>query len=169
MKRSFIVLVMFVLTISVFGQTKESVKCRIWKTESFCKIPENINVHGAVNYSKTFVDGICCKNLDILNLVGVWVTFQGKDVKKLNMKSHYENISLIRKNTKEVLHPVTYMERSKPIMEEGNPEYASNKSTFGSCTFVLKPKEKYDLFILFEVAEVGDKLIIEDFLEAVIE
>ena len=81
MKRSFIVLVMFVLTISVFGQTKESVKCRIWKTESFCKIPENINVHGAVNYSKTFVDGICCKKLDTLNLVGVWVTFQGKDVK----------------------------------------------------------------------------------------
>jgi hypothetical protein len=155
-------------TVSVTEQTKESVTCRIWKTESFCKVPNNVNVHGAVQYSNTFVRGISCDSLNSQNLVGVWVTFQGKNVDSLNMKSHYENISLIRKN-KEILHPIAYMERSKPIMEDGTPQYASNKSTFGSCTFILTPNEKYDLFILFEAAETGDKLIIEDFLEAEIE
>jgi hypothetical protein len=66
---------------------------------------------------------------------------------------------------KEIVHPVAYMERAEP-MERYTPIFSSNKSTFEKCVFELKPKGKYDLFIIFEAAEVGDKLIIEDFLEA---
>jgi len=167
MKRSFIVLVIFVLTISVFGRTKESVKCRIWKTESFCTVPQSANLHSGIHYSDASIRCVSCSKLDTQRLVGVWVTFQGINKSKLSMKSQYKNISLIRKN-KEILHPVAYMERAKPL-ERYTPVFSGNESTFEKCVFELKPKGKYDLFILFEAAEVGDKLIIEDFLETVIE
>lgn len=154
---------------SVFGQTKEMVKCLIWNTESFCTLPDSVNVPGAVHYSNTTAYGISCKDLDKGDFVGIWVTFQGKDVKELNMTGHYDNISLINKETGEVSHPVAYMERHKPILEEGNPVYLSNETNIGQSRYVLIPKEKYDLFIIFETAEIGDKLIIENFLEIEIE
>ena len=165
MKNVFLILTMSLLTTAVFGQTKEKVVCRIWKTKSFCEIPENVNVHGAVIYQHASMLGVSCNSLDTQNFVGVWVTFQGKNVDSMKMKSRYENISLIRKNTKEVLHPVAYMERADQLSRY-TPAFNSNESTFKECIFVLNSNEKYDLFILFEAAEIGDKLVIEDFLEA---
>ena len=165
MKKIFIILAMSVLTVSAFGQTKKSVKCRIWKTESFCTVPDSAKVHSGIHCPAASMVGVSCKELDRTNYVGVWVTFQGINKDKLIVKNQYKNISLIRKKTKKVLYPVAYMERATPLTAY-TPVFSSNKSTFEECVFELKPNGKYDLFIVFETAEVGDKLVIEDFLEA---
>jgi hypothetical protein len=166
MKKIIITLTVVIMTIAAFGQTDSTVICRIWKTKSFCDLPEKINVPGAVNYSNTFVKGVSCQELDKQgNLVGVWVTFEGINKSELYMTSFYNNISLIRINSADTIHPIAYMERHRPIQEKGDPEYSSNKSTFGKCTFELKPKKKYDIFIIFSAADIGDKLIIDKFFE----
>jgi len=170
MKRLFIVLIFFSVTISVFGQPREVVKCRIWKTKSFCQLPNAVSVPETAKYSVgASVSNISCSELDKQNLVGVWVTIREKNVSELRLKNNFSNIRLIRKDTEEALFPIAYVSRSKPIGKEGNPQYLSNKSTFGGeCIYELKPKERYDIFILFESVEVGDKLVIDNFLEAVI-
>ncbi len=166
MKKIFITLIALVMTMAVFGQTKEIIKCRIWKTKSFCTLPDSVNVPGAVNYSNTYIKGLSCSDLDKKeNLVGVWVTFQGKNLTMLSLTSHYENITLVRKNTQEKIHPYAYMERSKPIEKDGKPQYNSKESTIGTCKYELKPNKRYDVFIIFEAGQVGDKLIIDNFLE----
>ena len=165
MRKIFIILSMSVLTASVFGQTKESVKCRIWKTESFCIIPDDVNVPKSARYDSASLDGVSCTVLDEMDIVGVWVTFQGKNVEELNLDSQFSSINLIRKKTKKTLHPIAYMNSGE---ESYSPLYQSNKSTFRYCTYELEPNEKYDLFILFEDAQAGDKLVIEGFLEVVV-
>ena len=169
MRKIFITLAMSLIAVSVFGQTKETVEARIWKTESFCNLPETAKVPSAINYSSTFMYGITCDSLNKEYYTGVWITFEEKDVNTMSMKSHYKNISLIQKTTKETLYPVAYMEsgythRNGAFTKE--PKYTSNQSTMEECKYILKPREKYDLFIIFEKAEIGDKVIIEDFLEA---
>ena len=167
MKKIIITLTAVIMTISAFAQTSEIVKCRIWKPKSFCTLPDSVNVPGAVNYSDTYLVGVSCSKLDKKkNLVGIWVTFQGKNVNKLSLTSHYENITLVRKDTKEQLHPYAYMERSEPIRAVGGPQYNSKESTMERCDFKLEPYKRYDLFILFEAGEEGDKIIISNFLEA---
>ena len=166
MKKFFIILTMSLWANSVFGQTKEIITCRIWKTESFCTLPASANVPSGVFYDSASMRVVSCDKLDEKNLVGVWVTFQGINRDGLPLKNQYKSISLIRKKTKEVLHPVAYMERADHARY--TPVFMSNESVFEKCVFELKPKEKYDLFIIFETAEVGDKLIIENFLETVI-
>ena len=169
MKKIFITLTMSLIAISVFGQTKETVEARIWKTESFCNLPESANVPSGVIYSNTFIYGICCDSLNKENYTGVWITFEGKDVDTISMKSHYENISLVCKDTKEILHPTAYM-GSGYIYKNGKHErgasYNSRQSTMEECKYPIVPKEKYDLFIIFEKAQAGDRIIMEDFLEA---
>jgi len=165
MKKVFIVLSLSVLTMSAFGQTREVIKCRLWKTKSFCILPPAVNVPGNAKYPiGVSSSGILCGELDKQNLVGIWITIRDKNVSELRLKNNYSNITLIRKDTEEVLQPFAYMNR---VGKEGNPQYLSSKSTFGgTCVYELKPKERYDIFILFEAAEVGDTLVIEDFLEA---
>ena len=171
MKKIFIILVVSLGAVSVFGKGKEIVECRIWKPESFCTLPHNVNPPGGVSYSTAYTHGISCKELDTNNLVCVWITFKGKNVSEINLESQYKNIKLIRKNHTKILHPIAYLERKKPIhkddspLVENLPQYLSNISTFAKCTYHIIPKMKYDLFILFETAEVGDKLVIEGFLE----
>ena len=164
MKKFFIILTLSFLATSAFGQTREVVKCRIWKTKSYCILPPAVNVPSHATYPiGVSSSSILCGELDKQNVVGVWLTIRDKDVSKLLLKNNYSNITLIRKDTEETLHPVAYLNR---VGKEGNPQYLSGKSSFGGgCVYELKPKERYDIFILFETAEVGDKLIIEDFLE----
>ena len=168
MKKWTIILGVFLLPAFGWGQTREIVKCRIWKTKSFCVLPVGVSVPENATYLVgASISRISCNELEKQTVVGVWVTFRDKNVNELRLKNNYSNITLIRKNTEEVLRPVAYMNLPKPAgKDEGNPQYLSSTSTFGGvCVYKLKPKEKYDLFILFEKAEVGDTLIIEDFLE----
>ena len=167
MKKILITLTMSLIAISVFGQTKETVEARIWGTENFCKLPESAKIAGCI-YDKTLIYQISCDSLNKENYTGVWITFQGKDVDTMYMESYYKNISLICKNTKEILYPVAYMANyyHKDANNPKEPQYNSNKSIMGECKYILVPKEKYDLFIIFEKAERGDKVIIKDFLEA---
>jgi hypothetical protein len=165
LKKIFLTLAAVVITIATFGQTSETINCRIWKTKSFCTIPQSANLPGRVNFSHTLVKTVSCSELDKKkNLVGVWVTFKGKNASELKMTSFYKNISLICKDTKDTLHPIAYLDMSQSNGRE--LIYTSNESTFGECIFKLKPKKKYDLFVIFSAGQVGDKLIIDNFLEA---
>ena len=166
MKKLIITLGMSFMAIFAFGQTNEIVEGRIWSPTSFCRLPESANPPIGIRCSQATIYRIYCDSLDNSNYACVWITFQGKNVKALNIKSKYKNISLIRKSTKEKLYPVAYLGGiSFSYGEEGNPKYATSESTFKKCTYPLKPKEKYDLFIFFEKADIGDKVVIEDFLE----
>ena len=166
MKKILFVLAMFLITASVFGQIKDTVTCKIWKTKNFRTIPDSVNVPDNLFFNGTTFSEMSCGKLKKWNFVGVWVTFEGKNNEKLYLKSHFKNISLVRKNSKEKLHPIYYMEGVRPVSEGVLPMYINNKSTFKSSYYNLKPTEKYDLFMLFKKAEVGDKIIIDDFLEA---
>jgi hypothetical protein len=170
MKRFMITIAVFVMTFAAIGQTGEIVKCRIWKTKDFCTLPDSVNVPGGVSYSNTFIRAVSCSELSKNeNLVCVWVTFQGKKATELIMVSHYKNITLVRKDNKEKIHPFAYMERSIPLEQVSGPQYNSKESTMEKCVFELEPQKRYDLFIIFEAGQVGDKLIIDNFLEAVIQ
>jgi hypothetical protein len=169
MKKFFLILVMSFAAIAVYGQAREVIKCRIWKTNTYCTIPNTVNVPENAKYKVgASLTSMQCSELDKQKqLVGVWVTVREKNVSELRLTNNYSNIKLIRKDSLEVLQPIAYMNRSKPVGKEGNPQYLSSKSTFGGeCVYELKPRERYDLFIFFEAAEVGDTLVIEDFFEA---
>ena len=146
-------------------------KCRIWKTKSFCTLPNAVNVPESAKYlAGSSVSRVSCSDLDKQNLVGVWVTIRETNTSSFRLKDNFSNVYIVRKSTEEKEFPVAYMNRSRPAgNSDGNPQYQSNKSTFGGeCVYELKQTAKYDIFILFNAAEVGDMLVIEGFLEVVI-
>ena len=153
MKKVFFILTMFLITISVFGQAKEIVTCQIWKTESFCKIPESVNVPWEISAEAMETFGVLCDKLDAQNLVGIWITFEGKSNEELYLTSHFNNISLVSKDSKEVLHPIAYMIKSNLPSQKEKMYYITNESTFGKCVYKLNSQEKYDLVMLFKKAE----------------
>lgn len=165
MKKIIITLTAVVMTIASFGQTGEIVKCRIWQTKSFCKLPDSINLSTGVTYNRASMIGAYCNDLDsISGLVGVWVTFQGKNTTELKLTNHYKNISIISQTSNDTIHPYAYMERDDSYGNHG-PQFLYSASDFDECIFSLEPKKKYDLFIIFKKAKAGDRFIIDKFLE----
>ena len=169
MKRVFVIVIMFFLSVSALGQGRDVVRCRIWKTKTFCLLPNSVTVPETAKYTVgTSVVRIACAELDKQNLVGVWVTVRETSVGMLRLKDGFSNIYVIRKDSSEKQFPVAYVSRPYPAGKpEGNPQFLSNQSKFGGeCVYELKSSGRYDLFFLFEAAEMGDTLIIEGFLEA---
>ena len=165
MKKILITLTMSLIAISVFGQTKEIVEARIWKMGNFCKLPDSVRIPYAQKYSAVR-SSIPCDFFNKKSYTGIWITFEGKDVDDIYMKSHCKNISLVRKTTKDTLYPVAYMAAVYDNFRFDKPEYLVNATTFENFRYLLNPREKYDLFIIFEKAKPGDRVIIENFLEA---
>ena len=168
MRKFFIISALFFLSISAFGQTREIIRCRIWKAKSFCTLPNAVNVPSKAKYlAGSSVHSVLCADLDKQNLVGVWITIRETKTIALRLKDNFSNIYLVPKDTEVKLSPVAYMSRATPVgKEDGNPQFLSPQSTFGGeCVYELKQTAKYDIFILFEAAEVGDTLVIDGFWE----
>ena len=170
MKKGLLIVVLSFFTVAAFGQAREIIKCRIWKPKSFCEIPNTVNIPENAKFSVgVSITNMQCSELDKMkNVMAIWVTVREKNVNELRLKDNFNNVRLIRKESGDTLQPIAYMSRSKPAGKaEGNPQYLSSKSSFGGeCVYELKPRERYDLFIVFETVEAGDKLIIDDFFEA---
>ena len=112
-----------------------------------------------------------CEKLDKMgNLTGVWLTLSTKDGSIINFESNFKNINLIKKSDGKTIHPFAIL---------WPDEYNSNgKKNLQYLTSALKTtkfeskfsfQKKIDLLLIFTGAENGDKLIIDNFVEAVIQ
>jgi len=114
------------------------------------------------------MQSISCHQLDTnKNITGVRVTFKGKNISELHMKSNFENISLVNGNSKDTIHPIALLKKQRFINSD-EPQYDYCIFSTEDHYFSFTPKLKYDLFFVFKKINPGDKLLIENLLEGII-
>lgn len=157
---SFVLLFLIVSLIAV-SQTKTDINCKIWKPNDYCDMPDSIislDRLAAINCQEGYTD---CKSLDSLKtMTGVWLSFYNKKGSKINFKSDFANIRLIKKDSGKSINPYAFHKANKYFI-------VYLKATKYTCH--IKGKRKVDFFMLFTEAETGDKIIIDDFIEATIQ
>ena len=152
-------LLMSFMTLMTNAQTE--INCKIWKPKSFCEIPDSIYLAYRVFAIQSEWKEETCEELDkVKGLTGVWLTFNIKNNCKLLLKSDFENFKLIKKSNGQQVNL-----------------YALHKSKKNFTTSIKAKKYKYTLkggrkiniIMLFPEAEKGDKIIIDNFIEAEIQ
>jgi hypothetical protein len=165
MKKIILILTVLIMTIPVLGQTDSTIICRLWKPDSFCKLPDSINLPDVIYFASATMRSISCHQLDTnKNMTGVWVTFKVRNATELHLKSNFENISLINSLNKDTVHPVAILKKQR-FMNSNEPQYDYHDFVTEDHYFAFAPKRKYDLFVLFTKINAGDKLVIENLLE----
>jgi len=166
MKKISFILLLLLLSFGAFTQEKNETNCRIWKPDNLCDFPDSLNIPQRWSCSSCYWTYKNCKEFDINTWTGVWLTFTKETDSTFSLRSHYKNISLVNKNTKKVIHPKAIV--WYPIFNKNPnclPEYMPKSLRAMKFTVNFIPKEKVDLILIFEKAEKGDKLIIDDFIE----
>ena len=166
MKTICIILFAFFLTNVSFSQSKSVIKCSIWKPTSFCNIPDSLNLPSWRADNLT-IESVQCEQLDKKNnLIGVWIKLSKKDGSSFLLESNFKNISLVKKNNQEKISPEAILWNLAYSDKHG---YISSNFKTNSFKAKFGTHKNIDLIIIFTNAEKGDKIIIDNFVEAEIQ
>jgi hypothetical protein len=142
-------------------------KSYLWQPASF-----NHNVEEAAGKFKMDCNGcdfnyVSGSELDNKNYKGVWMRVTRDKKTKFKLESGLKNISLIRTEGAKsiVIHPIA-IGIDGPQWREKEWTYVSNKFKTNSAVYHFG--DHIDLYMIFENAKVGDKLVIDDFVETLV-
>jgi hypothetical protein len=143
-------------------------KSFIWEPSSF-----NQSVDHAAGNFKVDCSGGCDFNyisgteLDGKNYKGVWMQVKRDKKSKFKLETGLKNISLIRTEGNKciAIHPVA-VGIDGPQWQKKEWTYISNKVKTNGATYQFG--DHIDFYFVFEDVRVGDKLIIDDFVETLV-
>ncbi len=151
------------------GQT---IKCKLWNTNDYSKLPDSLKLPGKISCQ------VCswkCKTGEEINKKGkftaVRLTFSNLKDTSFYLKSKFKNISLIKKGGNKIQHPFALLWNDMKYDAKKKQEvpfigYMLNNIKAINYIVTVNPKEKNDLIFLFKNAEVGDIIVIDNFIKA---
>lgn len=165
----FMLLLSLVIMIISNGQNVES-NIRLWQPKSFCNMPEDVNICYKISCNDCSWQYTDCEKMDKKKLKAVRITFSSSTDTTLNLTTKFENISLKGKNSGKILHPKAILMAESDFNHETGESYQyktymTNRFKVAYYTLTFYPDESYDLILLFDDAETGDKITIDDFIE----
>jgi len=171
MKKYLILSIVVCITIITSAQTNSNIKCRIWKPQSFCNIPDSLTGIWGIYCRQCSWNPINCSEIDKMgNMTGVWLTIPINNGRRFMLKNEFKNISLIKKIDGKKIHPYAILDFFN-YEKNGNPNEQKYIISIKAKRFFVKLKndKKFDLILIFPNAEKGDKIIIDKYLETEIQ
>lgn len=166
MKKGFVFLFLL-YSFALSAQKSVVPDCRIWQPASFCDSIREARFFPIWRAGTFFRDEVDCKKLDQDKYAGVWLKLNRHYGRKFELKSGLDNIKLVRKDGSKVTPTAVFF----GYPNEGNPKrpiYLSSGMTTNSLILKYGLRRTADLIMIFPAAEPGDKVIIDDYVEAVI-
>lgn len=164
-----IVLIFFLLITPLYCQ---NVKCRLWKTNDFSKLPDSLKLPSKISCTTCSWDILTGEELNKKgNFIAVHLTFSGLRDTSFSIKSKYKNFSLIKKGSNKATHPFAivwpgFKYDKKTDKEVSIIGFMTQKLKAINYKAFINPKNKCDMIFMFKEAEVGDIIVIEDFIKA---
>jgi len=149
-------------------KTTSNYSCKILKPGNFCAFADSLNLPYTRNCYDCAFAYLSCKEVNKNNLAtGVWLTLKVTKISSLEVKNHFENITLIKAKTGKEIHPFAIAGFDRKAEKEKYSRYLS--SDFRAKRFIAYYRKRVDLILLFTDAEAGDKIIIDKTIEAEIQ
>lgn len=145
----------------------ENMKSYLWRPASFNHNVEDASGKFKLDCNNCEFNYISGTQLDNKNYKGVWMRVTKDKKKKFKLETGLKNIKLIRTegSKSKVMYPIA-LGMDGPQWREKEWTYISNKFKTNSAVYSFD--EYIDFYLIFEDARVGDKLIIEDLVEALV-
>jgi hypothetical protein len=138
-------------------------KCKLWKPKKFCDLPKGVNLSSSYDVDDAEYDYVSCQEAtkNMATMKAVWVTIKTSGRSKLQLESQLKNITLVGVNNGKLLHPLMIA-----TVADGST-FFGNK--FKAKKFAAIYNGQMDFFLFFSEAEIGDKIIINNFIETIIQ
>lgn len=134
--------------------------CKIWDSKDFCKIPKEAKFADSFDCNAVEFDYIDCLTAnEIDNITGVWLTITTNGKETFQIENQLKNITLIKPNNN----------TQYPLMIKVGGENNFWGAKFKAKKILVHYNKQIDIFLFFKDATIGDKIIINNLIEALIE
>ena len=170
MKKISLLIIAIIIAVASNAQTNSDIKCRLWKPKSYCDIPDTLTSVSNSICQVCIMNELSCSGIDSLkDKAGVWLTIPSKYGSSFKIKSRFKNISLVKKSNCKKNHPcaiLNFYDTNYKKKYKKNIGYISKVLKAIGFTVYLKNDSKVDLILIFPEAEIGDKIIIKNYIQA---
>jgi hypothetical protein len=170
-----IVLTFLTISFGGFAQTKVDATCSLWNPKNFCDLSDTVNISYSIYCRSCTWTTLTCEQMENKKgLQGVHIRFSSKTDSAFSLTSKFKNISLKKKTTGKIIHPYAILMYgmdfdSKTGKETAFVGYMTNRFKVHGYDITYSLNKPYDLIMLFNNAETGDKIVIDNFIETEIE
>ncbi len=133
--------------------------CKIWNANNFCNISDTPDKY-TIECDECEFDYVNCKTLKTDGIVCVQITLTGSKKSNLKIESKLKNITLTDATNNKTQTPTMVG------IGSDNNFYGSN---FKAKKFIVMYNKQMTIYLFFKNAKAGDKVIIKNFIEAIIE
>ena len=134
--------------------------CKIWNTKDFCDVPKSAKFAASFDCDGVEFDYIDCQTANqIIEITGVWLSIGVNEKSKLKIEDQLKNFILVKTNNK----------KQYPLMIKISGENNFWGAKFKAKKITVNYNKQIDIFLFFKNAAVGDKIIINNLIEALIE
>ena len=172
MKKTSIILIAIFLTLGIYAQKITKTQCKLWKPADFCNLQsDSFQLPRIIKYDSTTETTIDCGQINKnLSCKAVRLKLTRKNGSVLKLKSNFSNISLTKKVDGKIIHPFALLWFSG-WDNNGKKKliFLSSDFTTTNCKAKFRFMKYVDLILIFTEADLGDKIIIDDYLETEIQ
>ena len=153
----FLILIMSLMQTLSSAQSISDIKCKLWDYKRLFDVPDSVYLADKlVAYNAE----ITIKYFDEFdkqaNTKCIWLTFYNNKKYKLHMQSDFANIKLVTKSSGNIIHPIALLKSKKNFITELKAK---------KFVYTLNARRTVHVVMLFDNAEEGDKIIIDNLLE----
>ncbi|MES2763607.1 MAG: hypothetical protein V4677_15440 [Bacteroidota bacterium] len=134
--------------------------CKIWQPNDFCTITNTQPFNYTIDCDVSDYDHINCATVYTSEVTCVLLTLTGNGKQHLKIENKLKNIVLI--------NAISHTSQAPIMIGIGN----DNKflgANFKAKKFLIAYNKQIDIYLFFKKAKPGDKVIINNFIEAIIE
>ncbi len=135
--------------------------CKIWNTTNVCNLPKTAKFVYSMDCNVEDFDYRDCQSVNQLgNFTIVWLTVASNGKSTFQIENQLKNINLVKAHRNKV---------SSPLMIGVNRDSQFLGANLKAKKLVAHFDKQMDFFLFFKDAKEGDKIIIKNFIEALIE
>jgi len=172
MKHLGTLLILFGLTFTTFAQTKIDANCHLWTPKNLCDISDTLNIPSQLKAKNVTGNTLTCKEMEKKNknLQGVIIRFSSMTDSTFTLTSKFKNITLKKKTDGKIIHPYAIMWYGFTFPDSTGREnefigYMINHFRATEYNVYFKLNKTYDLILLFDSAEKGDRIVVDNFVD----
>lgn len=171
MKHLIFILGLLNFSILTTAQSLTEVKSVFCSPINICNLSNSLNIPKNISAKECTWKTLTCEQIESKgDFIGVHIKFKCKTDIIFSLKSNFKNIKLINKVTEKILHPYAILWNDSEFNSTTDTEipfigYMTNNFKAEEYNVSCLQNEQYDLILLFEKAELGNKLVIENFIE----
>lgn len=171
MRKIFLFFLIISFSLCSYAQRNVKTKCTIMHTSDYCIPCDSLKFPNVLLFDSAYTHTVVCGEINKLSAAhAVHLVLTRRNGRVFRLETGFKNISLIKKSDGNILHPIAINFPYYSVDDSSKyVKYLTSDFVVSRCVIKFHFKKYIDMVLIFPEANVGDKVVIKDYVETEIQ